>query len=521
MPSRASHDRPLGRDGKASILTASDAGMGDRAAPMDGRWEIGLSALVLTGLIVAMTLVIVLGAQSRRDLAQLREAEQVKFLATDFLMRQRTAESSQRGYLVTGNPRYLRGYNAVRTSLPLALTRLEAATSKEPAQAARLARIRSLFDLKRHDMFAAIEKEGADNRPQARSTIISESGFVQMVRIEKEIENVIEFENRIVSNTRTDYELTYFVSISVLVGILSLGVVTFFRIGKFVRSYNEYRSALTDSNRRLTSLVHARTAEIARVNEEIQRYGYIVGHDLRGPLINIIGFTSELQRAEAALEHQLLALKATAPASLDQDFVLAVEQDIPEAIRFIEASTHKMDRLIAAVLKLSREGRRSVVPEPINISAMIEDLVACHAQQIAASRCGVTIGTLPDLISDRLAVELVFGNLIENAVKYLDPHRPGRIEIVGRTEGDRNVYEVIDNGRGIAPADGERVFELFRRAGEPTVAGEGVGLAYVRNAIYRLDGTVTLESAQGIGTRFIISLPARLDAVEQPGLIAA
>ena len=502
-------------------MSASDAGPREHPDPFEGRWEIGLSALILTGLVVAMTLVIMLGAQSNREITALKQAEQTKFLATDFLLNLRRAESSQRGYLLTGDPEYLRGYNAVITSLPLSLSRLEAATSAEPAQKVRLARIRSHFVIKRQEMADTLAKQAAGRRADALAIINSDLGVTEMRIISSEVRSVIYFEEHSSSGLNNNYNSIYYISIFVLLLMIVSGFITFYRIVSFIRTNKNHRLTLSESNRKLASLVNSRTAEIARVNDEIQRYAYIVGHDLRGPLVNITGFTAELERAEVVLARQFEALKDTYPAAVDPECLLAVEQDIPEAIRFIKTSSARMDRLIAAVLKLSREGRRTVLAEPVNMNAMMTDLVDCQAQQIEAANTVVSIGTLPNLFSDRLALELIFGNLIENAVKYLDPDRPGRIEILGAVQGDRNVYEISDNGRGISAADSERVFELFRRAGEPTVPGEGLGLAFVRNAIYRLDGTVTLDSGKGTGTKFTIALPARLETGETAGAVAA
>jgi signal transduction histidine kinase len=117
---------------------------------------------------------------------------------------------------------------------------------------------------------------------------------------------------------------------------------------------------------------------------------------------------------------------------------------------------------------------------------------------------------LPSLLSDRLALEQVFGNLLDNAVKYLDPARTGRIAIQGRVEENRLIFEVADNGRGIAPQDHERIFELFRRSGVQDRPGEGIGLAYVRTLIRRLQGEVTVESVPGQGSVFRITLPQAL-----------
>ena len=106
-------------------------------------------------------------------------------------------------------------------------------------------------------------------------------------------------------------------------------------------------------------------------------------------------------------------------------------------------------------------------------------------------------------------MEQVFGNLVDNALKYLQPGRAGRVVVRGREDRGRLVYEVQDNGRGIDPRDHERVFDLFRRAGVQDQPGEGIGLAHVRALVHRLGGSITLESALDRGSVFRVSLPPR------------
>ena len=128
---------------------------------------------------------------------------------------------------------------------------------------------------------------------------------------------------------------------------------------------------------------------------------------------------------------------------------------------------------------------------------------------------GETNVSAPDIVitSDRVALDQVFGNLIDNAAKYLDPKRPGRIDITARQIGNRVVVSVTDNGRGIAPQDHERVFELFRRSGVQDRPGEGIGLAHTRTLIRRLGGQITLTSRLGEGTTFNVELPLELEGV--------
>jgi signal transduction histidine kinase len=114
-----------------------------------------------------------------------------------------------------------------------------------------------------------------------------------------------------------------------------------------------------------------------------------------------------------------------------------------------------------------------------------------------------------------MAVEQILSNLVENAIKYLSPARAGEIRIEGRHANPLVEIDVIDNGRGIAPQDHERIFELFRRSGTQDRPGEGIGLAHVRALAYRLGGTIAVESELDRGSMFRLSLPARFIATEQ------
>jgi signal transduction histidine kinase len=186
----------------------------------------------------------------------------------------------------------------------------------------------------------------------------------------------------------------------------------------------------------------------------------------------------------------------------------AIRVDLPEAIGFIRSSTQKMDRLINAILRLSREGRRVIAPEKLDMKRLVGGVADGIRHQATARAATVEIETpLPDIVSDRVAVEQIFSNLVENAVKYLAPGRPGLITVRGRTEGDHVIYEVQDNGRGIDPKDHDRVFDLFRRSGAQDQPGEGIGLAHVRALAYRLGGLITCQSTLDQGATFTLSLP--------------
>ena len=117
------------------------------------------------------------------------------------------------------------------------------------------------------------------------------------------------------------------------------------------------------------------------------------------------------------------------------------------------------------------------------------------------------VGDLPPCQGDPAQLDQVFSNLLGNAIKYLDPGRPGVISVTGRADLDRCVYCVEDNGVGIDPKHQEIIFELFHRLDPHASDGEGLGLTIVRQILGRMDGEVWVESRPGVGSRFYVALP--------------
>jgi signal transduction histidine kinase len=293
--------------------------------------------------------------------------------------------------------------------------------------------------------------------------------------------------------------------------LLFVAVGSIYVILRFIRDITESRADLAKLNVGLEDAVQERTADLQRANEEIQRFAYIVSHDLRSPLVNVMGFTSELDASLGDLGRCVDEIEEQVQSSAIDTAKLVIRQDLPEAIGFIRTSTQKMDRLINAILRLSREGRRVLTPERLVMTDILGGVADSLRQRADQAGAEISIeGDLPDIVSDRTAIEQVFSNLMENAVKYGKPGRPGRITVRGKTLPGRVLYEVEDNGRGIDPKDHERVFELFRRSGMQDTAGEGIGLAHVRALVYRLGGLISCDSDLDRGAIFRVSLPATL-----------
>ncbi len=259
--------------------------------------------------------------------------------------------------------------------------------------------------------------------------------------------------------------------------------------------------------KRAEEQLHHYADELQQSMAETRQFAYIVSHDLRAPLVNLKGFAAELQMSlddiRPALDQALTCLDV----SRRQDLLTAIDEDVPEALSFITSSVDRMDHLINALLKLSRLGRREISLEPLDMPTLVQTTLQTLAHQIESRQVAVHVAPLPTVMADPTAMEQILGNILNNAVLYLDPARPGRIEISGERGDETTHIAIRDNGRGIAPEDMDKVFAPFRRIGKPDVAGEGMGLAYVQALVRRHGGQIWCDSAPGVGTTFTIALP--------------
>lgn len=425
------------------------------------------------------------------------------------------SETARRGYIMTGTADYLKTARDATARLAPTLDRIAQQTRDNPSQARRIADLRGQLAAFRARQDATIALAGAGRRDAAVAAFVAEGNVDRIAAIRQVLTAMGADERQLLATRDAEQQasldtfnivLIVAGALIVLVGATSLAVVL-----RYMRDLTDARDRLQLLNSDLEGAVAERTADLTRANEEIQRFAYIVSHDLRSPLVNVMGFTAELDTATTTLRELIDTAEKRAPGILTDEARVAAREDLPEAIGFIRASTQKMDRLINAILRLSREGRRVLSPEPLalaDIAANIRDSVMHLTDERGAEI--VIEPPLPSLVGDRVAIEQILSNLVENAVKYSSPDRPGRIVIRGRSERDRRIIEVADNGRGIAEADHVRIFDLFRRSGTQDQPGEGIGLAHVRALVHRLGGTIGVTSTLGVGTTFTVSLPAQL-----------
>ncbi len=481
------------------------------------RSTLALLAVALIALMGIVATVIWLGERSQIYFDDVIEARDARTAAVDLRNAVRVSETNQRGFVITGDEAYMETYGLALQLIPERYETLKTVLKPYPEADAPVAELKGILDAKVAEMEKTVALVRAGQSAEAVAIVRTNRGKELMDQAITFLQSVI---------TAADERLTTGVAeqrsnaawlrwVSILGGFLIIAVMSgaAITVWRYTKELSGARDEVAILNSDLEKRVAERTTDLARANDEIQRFAYIVTHDLRAPLVNIMGFTSELEESVRAVQ----ALLATEPSPdpVAEQARLAATEDLPEAIGFIRTSTRKMDGLINAILKLSREGRRVLKTERVDLKQVVEQSAQAIQHQVAETNGEVKVTIdVPPVHTDRLSLEQIIGNLLDNAVKYRAKDRDLRVSVDGQMlPANRFELTIADNGRGIAAQDSERVFELFRRSGIQDQAGEGIGLAYVRTVVRNLGGDITMSSILGEGTTFRIVLPRTLKVV--------
>ncbi len=478
------------------------------------RLAVAAGGFLMLGIIAASVLIAQRTGRDTQDAVRARTVRSATIKMMDAVL---SAETGQRGYLLTERPEYLVPYTDATQRVPVLLESLKQLLGNQPDMLGW----RRVIGDKMTELAETVRLEQAGRHADAMAIVQSDRGRHDM-EIARAISNRLgaaesEAVSADIARSAAGARLLVWVDTGAFLLLALLAAFVGRGLSRTVSALGSGRQELVAANAalqagrdRLEAAVAERTADLTLANEEVQRFAYIVSHDLRAPLLNIIGFTAELSNATDRLNRFVTDNLEPAGITVPPDVREASQDDLPEAIRFIQTSTAKMDRLITAILRLSREGRRVLTPERIDMARLLGGIADSVRRIADAAGAQVIIGDVPALTSDRLAMEQIFSNLIENALKYPQPGRPGQVAVSGGTEGGWARYAVADNGRGVAPRDLERIFELFRRAGPQDTQGEGIGLAHVKALLRRMGGTIVCESTPGTGSTFTVRLPTVL-----------
>ncbi len=470
----------------------------------------------LVGLIATLGLLVLVAAtaavlisQNRDAAARALEAQNVPTNIMRVMNLLQRAESSQRGFLLTEDPEYLALYEDSKTRLMAATANLRGSITANTVLQPEYVKLEASIDARIAEMEEVLTLFRTGEPDRALALVRTAVGKGHMDRIRDIVGGMWQESQRQSSAWVEEWQANsnwlFGVQIGAAILVLLVSAVAALGAIRYLQALEKSEQELRLANESLEDRVRARTADLEEVNEEVQKFAYIISHDLRSPLVNVMGFCSELSEIRA----EIAARDSGDPASTDTQprSSAEIDRDFAEALTFIQQSANKMDRLINAILKLARSGQREFRNEKLPMASILKDIVSASKHRANELQAEIVVEDVPPVVADRLAIEQIFGNLLDNALKYLSSDRPGRIVIRGRRDGAKVVYDVEDNGRGIAEHDMGRIFELFRRGGKQDTPGFGIGLAHLRILVRRLGGKITCRSALGKGSTFTVTLP--------------
>jgi signal transduction histidine kinase len=254
---------------------------------------------------------------------------------------------------------------------------------------------------------------------------------------------------------------------------------------------NAVRNALKQKRAELAKTEAARAlqsqnAELMKINKELDSFVYSVSHNLRAPLMSVLGLL-DLAKHE----------NQNSSTSLDQYFSM------------METSIHKLDETVKEILDYSRNARQNLTIEQVDLKKLIDE----HFEKMqfmpgsAFISREIAINEQFPFYSDQYRLSVILNNLISNAIKYYDPSKEKpMLRISAEIQKEKVSIFFEDNGIGIEDRYLLKVFDMFFRATEKN-KGAGLGLYIVKEAIDKLKGEIRIESTMGKGTTFIIELP--------------
>jgi PAS domain S-box-containing protein len=291
--------------------------------------------------------------------------------------------------------------------------------------------------------------------------------------------------------------------------------------GKVTRDTTE-RKQHENEVQQLTVELAKRAADLDAANRELkqksaenERFVYAVSHDLRSPLVNLQGFSRELEVGLADLRACLG--EAVLPDRVRERATAIIDGHLTESLDFMRNAVAHLSSIVEGLLRLSRVGRVEYRSDRVDMHGVVTQLAAAMHAEIVEKGAEVRIGQLPAAWGDRDAIMQVFANLIGNALQNLDASRPGVIDVGVQQDGSSVTYFVRDNGVGIAEDLQRKLFQSYQvKPGR--ARGEGMGLAIVKRILDRHAGRIWVESTPGTGSAFFFTLATEPPGGAGPGL---
>ncbi len=280
-------------------------------------------------------------------------------------------------------------------------------------------------------------------------------------------------------------EGNYIIVLNIMTSVILLIAV----VGFLVRLYYSTIKELKDNKlalEKMTREMQSKNVELKKSNDELDSLVYSTSHDLRAPLMSILGLVN-IGRYDIDKEHQL------------------------DYFKMIEERIHVLDHSIKNIIDFSRNSRLEISSEPIDFDELLGKIYngLNHMDNAAQIKFSYAVSLQEAVFHDKRRIEVVLSNLIGNAIKYHDLSKPEPYIFVEIAQKNRNItITVKDNGRGIDKEYHVKVFGMFFRASEAS-KGSGLGLFIVKETVDKLQGCISLESTLGTGSTFYIELPLK------------
>ncbi len=412
------------------------------------------------------------------------------------------AENAQRGYILYGDPAYLRSFGAAARTVGPDIAQLRRVVSDNPDQSKHAAALVPLADEELADLELTITLSQSGQSAQAQDIVVRNRGAHVTEAIQSLFSTMMNTESAL--GPRRDAQARAAAKTTTVTLILATAVDAALLAGVLLAIQRLFARRTRLADERGLLLVEARQARASAEAAVKMRNDFltVAAHDLRTPLTNMLG------RAQL-VETRLRGGRAVEPA-----WLTAQADSLVASTRRLLATVNELNDMIA----LERGEELDLSLEPVELSALARAVV----DEVAPGLGSQSVGAVPIVIdapakpivvvADRGRLARVLQNVIGNAVKYSVNGTPISVEV--RRAGALAVVAVRDGGVGIPVDELPRIFERFYRASTARgIKGSGIGLAGAKASMEQHGGTISVQSAVGKGTTVTISLPVA-DAVE-------
>lgn len=401
-------------------------------------------------------------------------------------------EAGERGFLLTGDERYLLPLNRASAWLPgeIRLCRLYA--EDRPGAQADVDRVAALAQRRLDAAEKVLAKQREAGFRPALLMMKSDGSERVMEQLREEVialeRNMSKEESDTLDKQRALNRWAFFIFLFGTVVMVIVLIRLYVDVVSFIDSRDAAQAELQALNTELESRIKERTKELQQSNNELQQFAYVASHDLQEPLRTVTSFT------------QLLASR----------YKGRLDEEADEFIEYIVTASRRMTELINGLLALARLRKSGQPANPVAFEELVREAEMSLQAAIRESNAQVEYGPLPSLRVDPVQFSQLFQNLISNAIKYRREEQP-RIRIHARRGTTDWIFTIEDNSRGFDPQYAERIFGLFQRLQGREVEGTGLGLSIARKIVQRHGGRIWAESTPGVGSKFYFSLPTSLE----------